>query len=130
MEIGRLFENPTHFSSIKSSVRLSSRRLNRRASTPIQQTELNTGPVDDPTHDSAQSVNLSHNVPFRDSADGRIAGHLPDEIQIDRHKRGFRTKPRRRRRGFAPGVAGSNYDHIKLLVEHFETPSRESIRLY
>ena len=53
-----------------------------RATGSVQQTELDADRVGDFTHDSAQGVNLTYKVAFRDAANCRVAGHLSDQIDV------------------------------------------------
>jgi hypothetical protein len=55
---------------------------------------------------------------FSDTADGRIARHLPDKIEIDRDKRRLCPEPSRSRGRLTPRVPRAYYNHIKSLVEH------------
>jgi hypothetical protein len=43
--------------------------------------------VDHTAHDSTKRVHFAHHVSFRDSSDGRIAGHLADCVQIHGQKK-------------------------------------------
>jgi hypothetical protein len=62
---------------------LRARRLHGRAPGSIQQTELDSSPIYDATHDPTQGVNLTDQVAFANSTDGGIARHLADEIKIE-----------------------------------------------
>jgi hypothetical protein len=117
MEVRRFLQDLSHFCSVECTVSLSSGGLNRRPSGSVQEPELNASPVNDFSHDAAESVNLPNNVPFCYPANRRVAGHLTYKIQIDRNKRSLCTQPRGRRCRLAPRVPGSNHDHIKMFVE-------------
>jgi hypothetical protein len=78
----------------------------------VQQTELDSYAVGDLSHDPAQGVDFTHQVAFGDAADGWIAGHLGDQVQIHRYHRGLEAQAGTRSRGFASGMAGSNHDYV------------------
>src|SRR6478672_9743525 len=87
MQIRRCLQDAAHFGAIKTPVRLRPRRLHGGPARTVQEPKLNPGPVDDAPHDSTEGIYLPDNMAFSDSADGRITGHLPDKIEIDRHYR-------------------------------------------
>ena len=89
-----------------------------RPARPVEQSKLNPGPINHATHDAAERVNLSHQVALADAANGRIARHLTDEIEIERDERRFRSQARGSRCSLAPGVAAANNYHVKKFVEH------------
>jgi hypothetical protein len=55
---------------------------------------------------------------LRDPADRRIARHLTNKVEVERDEGRFGAKARGSRRRFTTGVARTNHDHIKTLVEH------------
>ena len=79
---------------------------------------MDSRPVDDAPHDSTEGIYLPDNMAFSDSADGRITGHLPDKIEIDRHKRCLAPETSRSRSRLTARVPRADNDHIKSLVEH------------
>jgi hypothetical protein len=117
MEIRRSFKRTTHLGAVSHAIRLRPRRLNRRSARTIEQAKLNSGTIDDTSHDPAERIDLSHKVPFRDSADSGIAGHLPDEIEVQSDQSGFRAETGRRRRRFTARVAGADHDYIECLIK-------------
>jgi hypothetical protein len=79
---------------------------------------LDARAVDDTTYNAAKGVNLADDVAFRDTADGRVAGHLSDQVEIDGNDSGLTPKARSGRGCLASRMAGTYHDHIKRLVEH------------
>ena len=57
------------------------------------------------------------NVAFGDAADGRIAGHLADQVEIESDQRRLRTDACGGGSGFAAGVAGADHNHVKLFIK-------------
>ena len=107
-EIGLLLKQSAHPDAILLFVALSSRRPHSRPTARIQQSKLNTDLVGQLTHDAAKSVDLPDEMSLRNPADGGIAGHLCNEIEIQRHKCRPQPHSRRRDRSFATGMAGAN----------------------
>ena len=66
-------------------------------------------------HDAAQRIDLSDQVPFRNSADRRVARHLRDKINIHGDHRGSQTEPGASSRRLATGMTGADNDDIILL---------------
>ena len=54
-------------------------------------------------------------VALGQAADGRVAGHLADGIEIDGEQEGLATHARRRERRLHARVASAHHDHIILL---------------
>jgi hypothetical protein len=80
---------------------------------PVQQAKLDTGCIGHPPHHAVHRIDLAHQVPFAQAADGRIAGHHPDAITRQRDKRGTCTHPRGRVRRFRPGMAAADHHTSK-----------------
>jgi hypothetical protein len=47
---------------------------------------MNSGSISNPSHDAAQRVDFSDQMPFGYSTNGWVTGHLTDEIQVHRHQ--------------------------------------------
>jgi hypothetical protein len=85
---------------------------------------LYSGAVDDASHYAAERIDLADDVAFGDAADRRVAGHLADEVEIDRYERRFSTEARRCRSCFAARVARADNYHIELLVKHIHNAKK------
>ena len=79
--------------------------------------KLDPGAVNDPAHDSAERVDLPHQMALCDPANRRITGHLADEIEVQRHQCSLRAQARGGRGRLATGVAAANHYHIKNFVK-------------
>ena len=55
--------------------------------------------------------------PFGDAADGRIARHLRDQVDIERVQRGLQAHARGGHGGLASGMAGADDDYVELFGE-------------
>jgi hypothetical protein len=120
MEIRSRFERAPHLRAITHAVRLRAWRLNRRPARAVEQTKLDTGSIDDATHNAAERVDLADEMSFRNAANGRIAGHLTDEVKVQSNQAGLRAESRRGRRCLAASMAGANHDYIKCLVKRHD----------
>lgn len=69
---------------IRFFIRLSTRRVHRRAFGDIQHAKLNTGCVNHTGHQSTQRINLADNLAFCDASDSRVTAHLPDGVTVHR----------------------------------------------
>ena len=52
-------------------------------------------------------------MPLPDTPNGGIAGHLSQRLDAVREQKGPTTGPRRGKRGFCPGVAAADHNHIE-----------------
>ena len=69
--------------------------------------------IGDPGHFPSQRVDLAHQLPLADAADGRVAGHLRDRVQVLREQQRPRAHARGREGGFAAGVAAAYHRHVE-----------------
>jgi hypothetical protein len=111
-------EDTTHLGPVETPVGLRPGRLNCRAARAIEESKLDTRSIYYSAHDAAKSIDLPYDVSFCDAPDRRIAGHLPDQIEIDRDERRLGTKTRGGRGCLAPGMPRPDHDYIKTLVKH------------
>jgi hypothetical protein len=127
------FEHLTHLGAIEFLIGLRAGRPHGRLAAGVEQAELDAYGVDDLTHDAAQGVNFAHQVPLGDPTHSGIAGHLRDEIEIDRVKRGPQAHPRRSHGGLAAGVSRADYDYVVFFRKtrnHKWKPRPEGKRLF
>ena len=69
-----------------------------------------------PPHLAPERVDLPHDLPLGDSADGRVAAHLADRVEVHRHERGLGPHAGRRQRRLAPRVARSDHHDIEIVI--------------
>jgi hypothetical protein len=77
--------------------------------------------------DAIQSVNLAHEVALAETADGRIAAHRPDRVEIKAHQRRSRAHPGRRAGSFHPGVTAADDDDIEGMHDEAQIGPRGRI---
>ena len=100
---------------IKFFVGLCARGVHRRPFAPVEHPKLNARRVDRPAHRAAQRVDLAHDLPLADPANGRIAAHLPDGVTIGRQQRRLRPQPRSSKRRFGTGVSRTNHQDVVVV---------------
>src|SRR5207244_9771522 len=115
-EPGRALENALHAKAVKCLIRLRSRRSYGRTLLRVEATKLDPCIVDRSSHLPAERIDFADEVPFADAADGRIAGHLADVVEVQRQHQRPPTHARRSERGFDTGVTGTDYDDIVAIV--------------
>ena len=106
------FQHAAYRVAVKRAVRLGARRAHGGALARIQRAELNPGRIRRQSHRAAHRIDLLDQVTLADAAYRGIAGHLPKGLYaLGQQKRGC-ARPRRRQRGFRPGVAAADNDDI------------------
>ena len=79
---GLRLEHLAHLHAILLLVALRARRPDGGAARGVEQAELDADGVGDLAHDSAERVDFAHQMALGDAADGGVAGHLRDEVEI------------------------------------------------
>ena len=67
---------------------------------------------------AVEGVDLADQVALAQAADGRVAGHLADRLELVGEQQRARAQPRGRGRGLAAGVAAADDDHVELSFGH------------
>jgi hypothetical protein len=78
----------------------------------IQHSELNSGGVGVESHLATERVNFPDEMAFGQAADGRVAAHLGDRVEVHRQKKGLAAHPSGSEGGFATRVPGADHNHI------------------
>ena len=96
IKVGGLFQRVLHPDMIALAVCLHPQAVYGRAFAPVEHTALQVGRIGGKAHQAAQCIDLAHKMPLGRAADGRVAGHIADEIQRQREHRRPGSQPRRR----------------------------------
>ena len=113
-EIFYLENKSLHEIFIQIFVALSAQSLNSRSFSSVQNSVLDRSKICRSSHRTAQHIDFAHELPFRLTADRRVARHLPYFVDRDRDEQSFRFSSRRSVSSFDPGMAAAdNYD-IKI----------------
>ncbi len=117
VEAGLGFEDLAHFDAVELLVALGARAPDGGAARGVEQAELDADGVGDFAHDAAERVDLADEMALGHAADGRIAAHLRDEVEVHGDERGLEAHARGSHGGLAAGVAGADHDDIVLFGE-------------
>ena len=115
LQIGLLAKRGLHMQAIELAVRLGARPLHGRTLGAVQHAELDAGLVDHPAHQPVERIDLAHEMPLAEPADGRVARHLADGLELVRDERRARAHACRRRRCLAARVPASHNDDVKAI---------------
>ena len=72
--------------------------------------------IDCARHDAAECIDLARQVSLANAADGRVAAHLADRLEILRQQQRARAHARGRRRGLRARVAAADDDDVEFLI--------------
>ena len=111
-QIGLGFEHFLHADAVLLFVALGAGGPDGGASGGVQEAELDADLVGDEAHDAAEGVDFADQVAFGDAADGRVAGHLGDEVDVHGDHGGFEAEAGGGAGGFDASVAGADDDHV------------------
>jgi len=120
LQIGLRFQDFAHFQAVGLFIALGAGGPNGGAARCVQQAELDSDGVGDFAHDAAEGVDFADQMAFGDASDGRVAGHLRDEINVQSVERGLEAHAGAGNGGFASGVSGADDDHVEMFGELHE----------
>ena len=110
---GLLTEQPLHRGCIAFSIRLCPGALDRRALAAIEGAELDAAPIDRPTHDPIERIDLTHQVAAAEATNGGIARHRPDGLDFLREQQRPRAHPGAGGRRFRAGMATTDDNNVE-----------------
>src|SRR5690606_25756574 len=105
---------------VEPAVALGPRGPHGRALRAVEHPEMDPGPIGRLAHDPAEGIDLPDDRSLGDPADGRIATHLPDRLEIRRDQQRRCAYPRRRGRSLRARVAAADHDHF-ISVSHLKS---------
>ncbi len=94
--------NPFQPELVSLLVALGAGRPDRRTLLGVQHPELEAGHVGGLAHLAAQGIDLAGEVSLGQTADGGVAGHLSDGVQVDGEQEGLAAHPRGARAASMP----------------------------
>ena len=131
VQIGLGLQHFAHLHAILLLVTLRPWRPHRRTARRVQQSELDADRVRHLAHNAAQCIHFADEVPLGDAADGGIARHLGDKIDVERVKCGLQAHARSSHGSLASGMTGTDHDHVVRfgeLRQRQTTPRRPTTR--
>ena len=101
-----------HVLLVASAVCLGPERMDRWAFSPVQHPVLDAAGVRRPAHFATQCVQLPDQVPLSRAANGGVAGHVANGVQIDGENDSFHPQPCRRQSCFNSSMPGAHDGHV------------------
>ena len=86
--------------------------LHTRSLPRIKHPKLNTGRVCVMPHHPTEGVDFTDHVPFSQTSDGWVTGHLPDGIKVLRQQRCATANPGRGQGSLDPGMSRTTHHHV------------------
>ena len=113
---GLVFQRPLDFLLIRPLVGLRAGAVHGGAFASIEQAELDAGGVDRPAHGPAQGVDLADDMPLGHAADGRIAAHLRNRVEVRGQHRRLSAHARRRERSLRARVPSADHHDVVVVL--------------
>ncbi len=117
LEICLRFQHLAHLQTVGLLVALGTWRPNGGPARSVQQAELDADGIRDFAHDAAERVYFADKMSFGDTANGGVARHLRDEINVEGIKGGLQPYARRGHGGLATGVSCADHYDVELFGE-------------
>ncbi len=114
-EISLVFQDAANRGLVSHAIRLGSSGANRRPLAGIEHTKLDAGQVGCLCHGTTQGIDLLDQMALADPADGGIAGHLAQRLDVMRQQQGAGTATCRCQSGFGTGMTTADHDDLKTV---------------
>ena len=114
MDAGLGFEDFAHLDAVELLVALGAGTPDSGAAGRVEQAELDADSVSYFAHNAAERVDFADQMALGHAADGRVAAHLGDEVEIHGDEGGFEAHARRSHGRFAAGMARAHHGDIVL----------------
>ena len=112
VEVGLLFERGPDEGAVQGAVGLGTGGAHGGAFGCVQGAELDARVVGGAGHQAAERVDLLDQMPLADAADGRVAAHLTQGVDVLRHQQGAQTHAGRGQRRLGARVAAADDDDV------------------
>src|SRR5215204_4728698 len=112
-----LLEESTHRPTVQAAVALRARSPHGRSLASIEHAELQRCHVGCTAHDSAERVYFPDDRSFGDAPNRGIARHLTNALERARYESHASADASSSHGGLSTGVAGTDDDYVKLLLE-------------
>jgi hypothetical protein len=117
VEAGLGLEEFAHFDAIELFIALGAGAPDGGTAGGVQEPKLNAYSVGDLAHDAAECVDFADKMALGDSADGGVAAHLGDEVEVHGDEGGLESHARGGHGGLASGVACADHGDVVLFGE-------------
>jgi hypothetical protein len=82
----------------------------------VEQAELDSRAIDRLAHQSTEGIDLSDDLTLGNPADGRVATHLSDRIEVPCKECDACAEPSGRSSSLGPGMPGADNDHVIFVL--------------
>ena len=89
--------------------------MHGRALAAVQHAELDASGVDGTPHRTTEGVNLADDLSLAHAADGRVAAHQGDGVEVTGQNRGFGAEARSGQRGLSTGMAAADHYYVEFV---------------
>jgi hypothetical protein len=113
---GLVLQRLAHRPFVEHAVGLGAGGAHRRALAGVEDTEMDAGAVGRMRHQAAERVDLLDQMALADAADGGIAGHLAQGLDVLGQQQGAASHARSRQRRLGAGMAAADDDDVKVLL--------------
>jgi len=117
VKAGLGLENLAHLDAVKLLVALGARAPDGRAARGVEEAELDAYSIGDFAHDAAECIDFADEMALGDAADGGVAAHLGNEVEVHSDERGLEAHARGGHGGLAAGMTGAHDNDIVLFGE-------------
>ena len=112
LEVRLAFHHAADRRLVQRAVGLAAGGAHGRTLRRVQRAPLDAGAIRGVRHRAAQRVDLLDQVALADAADGGIAAHLADRLDVVAEQQRARTGARGGQRGLGAGVAAADHDDV------------------
>ena len=107
-------EPPAHRALVELAIGLGAGRAHRRTLARIERAKLDACRIRGQCHDAAERVDFLDEMALADAADGRVAAHLAESLDVVREQQSAAPHAGGRKRRLGARMAASHHDHVEL----------------
>jgi hypothetical protein len=130
-QVGLILQPAADRRLVQHAVGLGARGAHRRALAGIEDAELDAGLVGGRSHGAAEGIDFLDQMPLADAANGRVAGHRPQRLDVVRQQQRAASRARRGECRLGAGMAATDNDYVITRGEQHRARSpREEAQSY
>ena len=111
-EVGRLLEISSPQVREAAPIALRAGAPHRRSLAPIEHPKLHRRPIGDDPHQTAEGIQLAHDLPLGYAPHSGVARHLGDLVEIHGDEEGTGAEQGSRMGRLTAGMAGTDHDNV------------------
>ena len=120
-EVGLFFAEAFDFGLVGFFVGLCAGAVHGGTFAAVEHAELDAGGIDGAAHRAAQGVDFADDLSLGDAADGRVAAHLADGIEVGRQECGLGPHARRRQCRFRARMSAADHQNVVVVESGHRT---------